>query len=210
MSSSDRLQRPRLMHLGREKPPARQDEFEQRSQFEQLRSVGNAALSTEEIFQNGLVEGEQRGRQAALKELEPVLEEFRAMARALACARKERIEQAQRELTDLGIEIARRILHGELQQPGDVAVRMARVCIEAAQGAEGVLTLHVAPADLELIRTHLPELEVELEDCTLRVVGAGGLPAGHVLLETSQRCYEGRPEQLLEAAATRLRREEDR
>jgi len=206
MSSSDRLQRPRLFHLDRETPPARQDQFTPQLTFERVVSATGAPISAEEAYKSGLVDGEQRGREAALKELAPVLDELRAVARALTAARHERIEQAERDLLGIAGELAKRILHGELQQAGDVSVRMARACIAAAQDEEGVLTLHVAPADLELIRTHLPELQVDLGDRSLRIATDAALTPGNVVLETARRCYDGRPERLLDAATATLTR----
>ncbi len=198
MSSSDRLKRPNLVHLGRETPPVRKTAFRSQASFERIESARGALVDPDEAFKNGVIEGEQRGRAAALKELEPVLEEFRALTRALSLARAERIAQAERELTQIASEIASRILHGELSQGGDVAVRMARACIAEAQELEGTLTLHVSAGDLDLIRTHLPELQVDLVDCPIQIAADPSLDAGEVVLETARRCYDGRPGRLVE------------
>jgi flagellar assembly protein FliH len=209
MSSSERLERARLPRLAAETLPVRRDEFTPGGSF--ARATGGKAppLSAEEAYQNGLVEGERRGREAAQKEIEPARQELQALARSMAVARRDRIEQAERELIDVAIEVARQILRGELQQSGDVVVRMARSCIEAARHEGDVLTLRVAPADLELIRTHLPELEVDLADCSLRAVPDASIPRGAIVLETKQRCYEGRPERILDAVAQSVERTED-
>ena len=209
MSSSERVERPRLPRLAVEALPVRRDEFSAGAGFPRAASGKTPPLSAEEAYQNGLVEGERRGREAAQKEIEPARQELQALARSLAVARRERIEQAERELTDIAIQIARQILRGELQQSGDVVLRMARSCIEAARHEGDVLTLRVAPADLDLIRTHLPELEVDLADCSLRARPDASIPRGSVVLETKQRCYEGRPERILDATAQSVERAED-
>lgn len=209
MSSSERLERARLPRLGVDTLPVRRDEFTPGSSFARAASGKAPPLSNEESYQNGLVEGERRGREAAAKEIEPVRQELQALARSMAVARRERIEQAERELTDVAIQIARQILHGELQQSGDIVVRMARSCIEVARHEGDVLTLRVSPKDLDLIRTHLPELEVDLADCSLRAVPDASIPRGSIVLETRQRCYEGRPERILDAIAQSIEHAED-
>jgi flagellar biosynthesis/type III secretory pathway protein FliH len=209
MSSSDRLERARLPRLGSEALPVRRDEFTPGAGFARTASGKAPPLSADEAYQTGLVEGERRGREAALKEIEPARQELQALARSMAVARRERIEQAERELTDVAVQLARQILRGELQQGGDVVVRMARSCIEAARHEGDVLTLRVAPADLDLIRTHLPELEVDLADCSLRAHPDPSIPRGSIVLETRQRCYEGRPERILDAIARNVARAED-
>jgi len=200
MSSSDRLYRPNLTKLDRETPPKRENSFRGQVSFERVAAGRTAPIHPDEAYKNGLVDGEQRGRQAALKELEPILEEFRTLSRAMVDARQERIDQAERELYDIAVRIASRILHGELTQGSDVVVRMARACIQEAQAAEGLMTLHVAPVDVELIRTHLPELEVDLADASLRIAADESLHPGEVILETERRCYDGRAQRLLDAA----------
>jgi len=209
MSSSERVAPARLPRLATDALPVRRDEFTSSGSFTRAAPSKAPPLSAEEAYQNGLVEGERRGREATMKELEPARQELQALERSLAFARRERIEQAERELTDVAVEIARRILRGELAQGSDVVVRLARSCIEAAREEGGVLTLHVAPPDLDLIRTHLPELEVDLADCSLRVVPDAAIARGSLVLETARRCYDGRPERILDAHARSLGREEE-
>src|SRR5688500_17380844 len=148
MSSCKPVERAHLPRLAAETLPVRRDEFSAGSNFVRTSSSQPPPQSAEEAYQSGLVDGERRGREAAQKEMQPVIEELQALARSMAVARSERIEQAQRELTDLAVEIARQIMRGELQQSGDVVLRMARSCIEAARHEGDVLTLRVAPADL--------------------------------------------------------------
>jgi flagellar biosynthesis/type III secretory pathway protein FliH len=196
MSSSKRVTPAQLPRLT-DPLPVRSDQFTAGGNFIGTMPGRPPQPTAEEAYQSGLVEGERRGREAAMKEIAPACQELQTLARALADARRERIEQTERELVDVAVEIARRILHGELQQGGDVVIRLARSVIEAAREEGGTLTLRVAPADLELIRTHLPELEVDLADCSLRALADPSIELGSVVLETARRCYDGRPGRIL-------------
>ncbi len=197
MSSSD----PRpysLFDLHGNLPAVPEPDFVDGSDFTAVESQHSAEPTPDEAYRNGLVEGEQRGRDAALKELQPAINELQALTISLAQVRKTRFDEAETELTRAAIEIAQRIVHGELQQTNDIVVRLAKSCIDEAKD-DGPLTLHVNPADLELIRTHMAELESELAEGDLRLQSDTGIHSGAVVLQTPTRCYDGRADRLLEA-----------
>lgn len=203
MSSSERLHRPPIHDLRADIPEQTQPEFNEQLEF--VRTIGATAppLTVEEAHRNGIVEGEQRGRAAALKELEPVIEEFRSTIHAMTQVRSQRLSDAEDELVSVATDIAQRILRGELQLGNDVVLRMARACIEEAKG-EGPMTLKVSPSELDLVRVHLPELELEASEDGLRLQADPQLGLGCVLLETERRCYDGRPERILESGLAQL------
>ena len=204
MSSSEFLRRPELIDLNTSPdtsptPPP----FEERVEFERIDAGPVREITPEQAFKNGLAQGESIGREAALKELAPVIDKLHAMASSMARVREQRLEEVESELVDIAGEIARRILKGELQQPGDVVVRLARACVDEVRD-EGGAVLRVNPQDLELVRIHLAELESELADAAIRVEADPGIEAGCVVVETPRRCYEGRPERILAAAVQQL------
>ena len=203
MSSSDSTRPLPLVDLDRETPPPAPEDFIEQVEFDRIETVAAQPQTPEEAYKAGLAEGEQLGRTAAAKELEPVVAQFQELIRALGHVRARRLEETERELTDLAIEIARRVLHGELQTETDAVVRLARACIQEAK-EEGPRTLRVNPADLELLRTHLPELELDMADEQLRVEPDPRIPSGGVILETPRACYDGRPHRLLEGLRQRL------
>jgi flagellar biosynthesis/type III secretory pathway protein FliH len=200
MKWSERVEPVRLVDFAKAKPEPRKSAFVTKSNFESLSQARAEQPSAEELYQRGLAEGEQRGRDAALKELAPALARFEELARSLSTARAERIGAAEQDLLDVASEIARRILHGELRQESDAVLRMARSAIDEAKGAEGELVLRAAPRDVELLRAHLHELELDLAEHQLKLAADPHVTPGGVVLETAGRCYEGRPERVLEAA----------
>ena len=97
----------------------------------------------------------------------------------------------------------RRILHSELQLNREAVVELARACIAQASD-RGVMKLHVAPADLELIRANLAEVELDLADAQVQIEADPALESGGVVLHTASRVYDGRPERILGAARRRV------
>jgi flagellar biosynthesis/type III secretory pathway protein FliH len=203
MNSSEFLRRPELADLRESDAAPTPRLFEERTEFERLERRPVREISPEQAFKNGLAEGESIGREAALKELAPVADELRAVASSMAQVREQRLEELETELLRIATEIARHILRGELQQPGDVVVRLAHTCICEARD-EGSAVLRHHPGDLELIRVHLSELEAELTEAAIRTEPDPAIERGCVVVETPNRCYEGRPERILDAALEQL------
>ncbi len=164
MSSSDSTGPIQLIDLQREALPETRDDFVEQTQFDRVDTAPAAGPSLDDAYKAGVAEGEQLGRAAALKEMQPVIARFEELIKALGHIRERRLEETERELTDLGVEIARRVLHGELQTGNDAVVRLARACIQEAK-EEGTLTLRANPDDvgpgpepqLEVLRDDVPD-----------------------------------------------------
>jgi flagellar assembly protein FliH len=199
MSSSERLLRFRPGELGKGAPRVPAPAFEPRLHFDPAGVRPPPLPTPEEARREGFVEGERAGRAAAAKELEPVRAALALLARGVADARRQRIDAVEAELLEVARELARRVLHGELSQAEDVVLRMARACVTEARD-QGPCTLLVAPADLALLRAHLPELEHELAEGSLGLRPDPALRAGSVVLQTPSGCFDGRPERVLDAA----------
>jgi flagellar biosynthesis/type III secretory pathway protein FliH len=208
MSSSDYLKHLTLVDLQQAVPPPATEDFTPQSEFPKVQSGRTPETTPEEAYRNGLAEGEQRGRAAALKELEPVLDELRSLTASMTAVRRERLADAESELAGVAAEAARRILHGELEQADDIVLRMTRACIEEAAEECG-LVLHVAPSNMTLVRTHLPEFELDLAEGSVQLQANPSLSAGSVILETSSRCYDGRPERIREHAIRQVNVEQE-
>lgn len=202
-NSSEYIRALELPDLAEDLPEAETSPFEEHSEFERMSRTIMREKTAQQAHREGFAEGEAAGRAAVHKELEPAMEEIRAAARSMAHIRQQRLADAEAELVDVAAEIARRILRSELAGAGDTVLHMARACIQEAAD-EGALTLLVAPGDVELVRAHLPELELDLADASVQVRAEASLEPGHVVLQTPRRVYDGRPERILEAAAARV------
>ncbi len=203
MSSSEQLPPIALVDLDRDATPAPGTEFTEQTEFERVDQIRPPTPTPEEAYQAGLAEGEGIGRSAAAKELEPVIGRFEELMRSLSYIRERRLEETERELVEVASEMAKRILHGELQLETDAVMRVARACLQEAK-EEGTRTLRVNPTDAELVRTHLPELELDVAEHALQIAADPRVPPSGVVLETPRCCYDGRPERMLAVARAQL------
>jgi flagellar biosynthesis/type III secretory pathway protein FliH len=204
MSSSRILEPPRLPDLSRETAQSRTAAFVATPRLEVVQSSHAPSLSADEAYAKGLADGEVRGRAEAERRLAPMLESLTAVGRSMLVARREVLTQAEHDLIVVATALARAVLLAEIRMPSDLVLRQAQRCIESAAADQGVLRLHVSPADLELARTHVPVLETQLGAASLVLVEDAHIPPGGVVLETRDRCYEGRPERLLDSAFARI------
>jgi flagellar assembly protein FliH len=189
-----------LIDLTRDIPPSPGKEFVEKNEFDQVADAPPPTPTAEEAYKAGLGEGEQIGRAAVSKEIQPVIARLEELIRAVAHIREARLDEVERDLTAVAIDIAKQILHSELRLEGDTVVRMARACLQEAK-EEGARTLRANPADVELLQTHSAELELDLAEHALRIEADPQIPAGGVVLETECACYDGRPERILRALA---------
>jgi flagellar assembly protein FliH len=203
MSSSEQLPPITLIDLHRDTTPAEVTEFVEQTEFDRADQTRPPTPTPQEAYQAGLAEGESVGRSAALKELEPVIGRFEELMRSLAHIRERRLEETERELVEVAGEMAKRILHGELQLETDAVMRVARACLQEAK-EEGTRTLRVNPTDVEMVRTHLPELELDLAEHALQIAADPAIPPSGVVLETDRCCYDGRPQRMLAVARAQL------
>ncbi len=205
MSSSEATALPLVDLRAELRGPARREAAFEPGQFEAL--AGRAPQRTpDEAHALGLAEGERRGRDEALKELVPVIAELREIARALGSLRAQRLAELEGEIVDLACELARRVLHAELALGGPAVAQLARALVEAA-GDEERRVLRCAPADVDLLRAHAGELELDLADGGVQLAADASLSPGEVVLETERRCYDARTERVLAAARARSRPE---
>lgn len=130
-----------------EEKPAESDNSEEtqtlRQQIERLQNELTAAKR--EAFENGRREGEQRAR----AEISPMLERMNGSIAETVGVRAELRHRAERDVVQLAILIARRILHRELSVDPNALTALARVVFERMARAESCrITVHpsFAPA----------------------------------------------------------------
>jgi len=112
-------------------------------------------------YSEGLEKGLREGRESALEEarsrvrtLVPALEELVA---DFGRERRELRESAQRELLELALEVARRVVRREVEMPPPVVVESLRAAIERIDRKRG-LVIEIHPADRAAAEECLPGL----------------------------------------------------
>lgn len=127
-----------------------------------------------EAFTKGYAQGERAGGEAAGQRGEAMLRRLAQTIDELAGLRGELLQKAERQVVELALAIASRVLHRELSIDRELLVAMGRVALERL-GENTSATIRLNPNDYAVVgsQTHLGDSAVVrvVSDPT---VGAGG------------------------------------
>ena len=104
-----------------------------------------AALERE-AFATGYAQGERAGLEAGNTRAEAMLRRLAATLDELSTLRQTMIQQSERQLVELSLAIARRILRREVTLDGDLIIAMAHVALERLGDASSA-TIRLNPED---------------------------------------------------------------
>jgi len=139
--------------------------------------------SAEEI-ERAFGAGVERGRAEARAELEAVGASFADSLRELAGFRTRLKERYERELLELALGVARKVVLQELAERPEIWLGMIRAAVKRAVDRERIV-LRVPPPLMAFLRGSLAELRASLEDVKdLELVEDPSLPAGGCVIES--------------------------
>ena len=106
-----------------------------------------AALERD-AFSKGFAQGERAGSEAAAQRNEAMLRRLTETLEELTTLREQMIHQTERQMVQLALAIARRIVHREVSIDHDLLIAMARVALERL-GESAQVTVRLSPEDFE-------------------------------------------------------------
>ena len=132
-----------------------------------------AALERE-AFAKGYEQGERAGLQAGSARAEAMLQRLAQTLEELAGLRREMIRQTERQMVQLALAVAKRIVRREVALDGNLTLSMARLALDRL-GDSTAVTVRLHPEDLAAIadggdRWDRPHLTVVAD----RDIGRGG------------------------------------
>jgi flagellar assembly protein FliH len=101
-----------------------------------------------EAFAKGYEQGERAGAEAGAKRAEAMLRRLADTIQELADVRRAMIRETERQMVQLAMAIARRILRREVAIDSDLTLTMARVALERL-GDSTAVTIRLHPGDFE-------------------------------------------------------------
>jgi flagellar assembly protein FliH len=107
-----------------------------------------AALERE-AFAKGYEQGERAGAEAGTKRAEAMLRRLAETIEELADVRRSMVRQTERQMVQLALAIARRIVRREVALDSELTVAMARVALERLGDSTSV-TIRLNPDDYEV------------------------------------------------------------
>jgi flagellar assembly protein FliH len=144
-------------------------------------------LDVKKAREGGFREGETAGRDRAASELQPVLTRLSASIAGLAALRSRIRADAEKELVELAMAVARRILRRELTVDPDAVGGLVRSALDKVQSR-----------DVVRVRMH-PDYIGPLTKCLagypaaagVEIAPDGGLQPGDVIIETRRGDLDG-------------------
>lgn len=102
-----------------------------------------------DAFAKGFAAGEQGGLEASSERVEAMIRRLTQTLEDLVALRANMIRQTERQMVELSLAVARRIIHREVSLDRDLLIAMARVALDRL-GETAQVTVRLHPDDYEL------------------------------------------------------------
>lgn len=116
-----------------------------------------------EAFEKGFAAGERSGMEMAERRIEVALKRFSKSLQEVARLRNQIVADTEKDLVQLALEIARKLVHREIQIDEEIIVTLVRVALEKL-GVNSEITVWVSSQDQEVLQNHLGELAPQGDD----------------------------------------------
>jgi flagellar assembly protein FliH len=101
-----------------------------------------------DAFSKGYAQGERAGAEAAAKRAEAMIRRLTETLGELTSLREQMIHETERQMVQLALAVARRIVHREVSLDQDLLVAMARVALDRL-GDSAQVTVRLNPEDFD-------------------------------------------------------------
>jgi flagellar assembly protein FliH len=170
----------------------------------------NKPLSIAEIEENaywkgfadgekrGIYDGEKSGRESSLKIIEPLLRSLQEGVLQLKNLRQETYVRIEKEVVNLALAIAKKVICREIKMDSKVVVAVVREAL-AKVAEPGRIRIKMNPAELKFInetKTHLSDLSQHLDHIVFEA--EDGISSGGCIVETDLGEIDARIEQQLQ------------
>lgn len=145
-------------------------------------AVGSAQVAEieREAFAKGFAQGERAGREAASQRAEAMVQRLTETLSELTQLRAQLIHQTERQMVELALAVARRVVHREVSIDPDLLVAMARVALERL-GEAGQITVRLNPDDFQMVGA---ERTAGMNGSHVAVVADARIPRGGCRVES--------------------------
>jgi flagellar assembly protein FliH len=110
-----------------------------------------------EAYQKAFVAGQQSGLQMAEKKTEVIVKRFSRSLEEVASLHDRLFKAAERDLVELSIEIAKKLVHREIQIDEKIIATLVRVALERLTVKNGI-KVTVGPLDAKILSKELKDL----------------------------------------------------
>lgn len=156
-------------------------------------------------FEKGTTEGEQAGFELASRKIEPLLDSLKQGLLQLNNLRQATYQKIEKEVVDLALAIARKVICREIEVDKEVVVCVAREALAKVEDP-GKINIKMNPSDLQLIsetKHQFSELIGNIDNVTLEA--EENIQSGGCVIETDLGEIDARIEKQLQAVEESFR-----
>ncbi len=163
------------------------------------RQVGDLKSNAKkEGYDTGYEGGFRKGKEAAKEEFSPFLETTQQLIGELSGFRKEMYDKVEREMVEMVISLAKKVIHFEFSTREDAVQDMIRLAVQSVLDRESMV-IKIHPTDKEYAESFRPELHhmfSEIKNITFEA--HSGIARGGCVVETNFGVIDARIEKLEE------------
>ena len=150
-------------------------------------------------FQQGFAEGEKVGFEAGTKRVDPLINSFNQGLEQLKNIRREIHQKIEKEVAQLALSIAKKIVCHEVKTTEETVVCVAREALSRVENPAKI-KVKLNPADLQFIQDTKFQLSHFLDDVeSIRFEAEDSIQSGGCLIETDMGDIDARIEKQLQA-----------
>ena len=161
-------------------------------------------------FKKGFTEGEKVGFEAGTKRVHPLMNSFSQGLEQLENLRREILQKVEKEVAQLALSIAKKIVCHEVKTTEETVVCVAREALGRVENP-GKIKIKLNPADLQFIqdtKSHLSHYLHNVEN--IRFEAEDSIQSGGCLIETDMGDVDARIEKQFQAIEESFQIEFDR
>jgi flagellar assembly protein FliH len=147
-------------------------------------------------YDEGYAEGFEKGKDAAREEFKPFLESFERLILDLSGFREDMYDKGEREMVEMVIGLAKKVIHFELSSRDDAVQEMIRLAVQSVLDRES-MNIKINPTDkgyAESFRSELLQLFSEIKNITFEA--HSGVDRGGCIVETNFGVVDARIDKL--------------
>lgn len=144
--------------------------------------VPDPAILEQTAYQNGYLQGENAGIQKAEFRVEEAMRRYGESILELSKLRSSLFAQVEREVVRLSLEVAKKIVHREIQADRDIIQTLVRVALSHA-AEKSAVTVHLNATDYNYILTQRTEL-AQSEGRDISLLADKSIERGGCLIQT--------------------------